>query len=124
MRPAVLLLPALLSLAGCANTLTRPVLITMKNGQVLRGSTTVTLSPVSGTFSATDGKLTCQGDYDPMLSSPELNLDIQCSDGKKGTAVVHRGTGAASVNGAGEVRMEDGRIGSFLYGTGAGVGAN
>jgi hypothetical protein len=66
-----------MTMGCCACGVTGPVTVLAENGQTLRGSYTATFS--SGTFSVTDGKLTCLGSYDPWdLSTISSRLAARC----------------------------------------------
>ena len=99
-------------LAGCAVTV--PVAVISDRDGTLRGSSTATLA--EGSFSVSNGKLTCSGTYDAINQSPTIEVVVLCSDGRKGFAVVTR-TGATS--GHGFVRMNDGSTASILMGAAA-----
>lgn len=111
MRVAAVLAGVLL-LAGCAVTV--PVAVISDRDGTLRGSSTATLA--EGSFSVTNGRLTCSGTYDPYDSSPQIQVVILCSDGRKGFAVVTRTT---ATTGHGTVRMSDGSTASILLGAAA-----
>jgi hypothetical protein len=74
------------ALGGCSVTV--PVAVISKDGQVLRGTTTASLS--GGTFQATDGKLTCSGTYDSLSQSVTINAKVLCSDGRTGFVIATR----------------------------------
>lgn len=100
-------------LVGCSVTL--PVAVISKNGQILRGTTTASLN--GGTFEATDGKLTCSGTYDSMTQSVTLNAKVACSDGRTGFVIATRDRGLQS--GSGRVRLSDGSEADFVFGNAA-----
>jgi len=107
-----LLFAAALWLGGCA---TEPVAVIAANGHVLKGTTTASLG--SGTFSLTDGTLTCDGNYDPSSPMPTITMQTQCSDGRTGTIVATRD--ATRRSGHGTFRLNDGTEGKLIFGSAA-----
>jgi hypothetical protein len=101
------------ALGGCSVTL--PVAVISKDGQVLRGTTTASLS--GGTFQATDGKLSCSGTYDSLSQSVTINAKVICSDGRTGFVIATRDRGGQS--GSGRVRLSDGSEADFVFGNAA-----
>lgn len=102
------------SLAACA--ITQPLAVIGQNGQILKGTATASLSE-GGYFSATDGKLTCSGNYDAITSSVTVSFPVVCSDGRKGLGTATRD--ASGVSGSGSVRMSDGSDWKFVFGPAA-----
>lgn len=100
-------------LSGCSVTL--PVAVISKDGQVLRGTTTASLE--GGSFQATDGKLTCSGTYDALSQSVTINAKVVCSDGRTGFVIATRDRGGQS--GSGRIRMTDGTEADFVFGNSA-----
>ena len=114
----MLLLSALLSLLGLTCTacsITEPVVVIGENGQILKGTVTATLS--GGSFTATDGRLTCGGSYDSSDVSTTITMPVLCSDGRKGIVIATRDNNGTS--GAGTVRMTDGSEATFMFGPAA-----
>src|SRR6185436_15659778 len=68
-------------LAGCGQTV--PVVVIGKDGRTLKGSNTVSLDG-TGSFSVSDGKLTCAGTYNAYDMSQVISMSATCSDGRKG----------------------------------------
>ncbi|MCW4114727.1 hypothetical protein NPA31_007095 [Aurantimonas sp. MSK8Z-1] len=104
-------------LSGCAMTV--PVAVISGNGDVMRGSSTASLS--GGSFSVT-GRLrgketTCSGSYDALSSSPTISMPVLCSDGRKGIVIATRDP--SGVSGSGRVRLTDGTEGDFIFGQAA-----
>lgn len=93
---------AVLALTACAMTITEPVVVIGDKGQILRGTVTASLS--GGSFTATDGKLTCGGGYDSLDTSLTISMAVLCSDGRRGS---------------GTVRLSDGSTATFMFGTAA-----
>lgn len=110
---AVLLCAALVALVSCA--ITEPVVVIGKDGQTLKGTATASLS--GGKFSVTDGKLTCGGSYDSMSSSPTIEMQVLCSDGRKGIVISTREP--SGVAGHGTVKLNDGSEWTFVFGPAA-----
>ena len=63
-------------LAGCS--ITEPVVVIGKNGEILRGTTTAALD--GGSFNVSNGKLTCGGSYNALNTSPTISIPVLCSD--------------------------------------------
>lgn len=112
MRPWLGVLIALIA-ADCSVTL--PVVVIGKDGRILRGTTTASLS--GGSFSATDGSLSCGGDYDALDTSPTISIPVLCSDGRRGIVIATRDNNGLS--GAGTVRLTDGSEATFMFGRAA-----
>ena len=100
-------------LAAC--TVTYPVAVIGENGEVMRGTTTASLG--SGSFSVSDGKITCAGSYDSSDRSITISMPVLCSDGRKGIIIVTRNRNLQS--GSGRVRMDDGTEADFIFGEAA-----
>jgi hypothetical protein len=109
----IVLLPAAVALASCA--ITQPVAVISKNGQILRGTATGSLT--GGSFEASDGKLTCSGSYDALSESITLNAKVTCNDGRTGFAIITRDRGLQS--GSGRIRLSDGSEADFVFGAAA-----
>jgi hypothetical protein len=106
-------LVAAILLGGCS--VTAPVAVITKSGQILRGTATGTMS--GGSFEATNGKLTCSGTYDPTTGSITLSAKVLCNDGRTGLAIVTRDRGLQS--GSGRIRLSDGSEADFVFGPAA-----
>lgn len=104
-----------LLLVCCGCTVTEPVVVIGQNGQMLKGTATASLS--GGSFTATDGKLTCGGHYDSMDMSTTITMPVLCSDGRKGIVIATRDDSGTS--GAGTVRLSDGTEATFMFGSAA-----
>ena len=83
--------------------------------QVLRGSPTATLS--GGSFTATNGKLTCSGSYNSLSLEETITMPVLCSDGRKGIVIATRDSSGTS--GYGRVRLTDGTGADFIFGKSA-----
>ena len=103
-------------LAGCS--LTEPVAVVSKDipGGIMRGTTTASLS--GGSFTVSNGELTCGGDYNSLDQSPTISIPILCSDGRKGIVTATRDYSGTS--GGGQFTLNDGATGDFMFGAAAG----
>jgi len=109
---------AALAMAGCVSTgaVTEPVVVIGKNGQTLRGTSTARMNG-NGSFSVTDGPLTCGGNYNSLSMETTINAQVLCSDGRKGFAIITRES--SGVAGHGTVKMNDGSEWTFIFGSSA-----
>jgi hypothetical protein len=110
MRHISLAVLAGLVLAACSVTV--PVAVVPKTGPIMRGTATGSLG--GGSFTVTDGKLTCSGTYDALDSSPTLQMPTTCSDGRKGLVTATRDSNMT--DGKGVVRLQDGFEAQFVFG--------
>ena len=115
MRRLVALVLAV-TLAACAVTVTEPVVVIGKNGQTLRGTATGRMNG-DGSFSVTDGQLTCGGNYNSLSMETTINAQVLCSDGRKGIVTSTRES--SGVAGHGTVRLNDGSDWTFIFGSAA-----
>jgi len=106
-------LAALLLLSGCA-VMTVPVAVIGQDGRTLTGTNTVTIA--EGSFSVSDGALTCSGSYNPHQQSQTITIPVLCSDGRKGIIRAVRDT---ATSGSGTFRLNDGYQGDFVFGRAA-----
>jgi hypothetical protein len=113
MRRAIII-PAFLLGSACATSVTVPLAVISEHGEILRGTNTSAIS--GGSFSVTNGKITCTGSYNAVTDSKPLTLPILCSDGRTGIAIATRD---AQFSGGGKVRFSDGSEGNFIYGDAA-----
>ncbi|WGJ15775.1 hypothetical protein QEV83_05815 [Methylocapsa sp. D3K7] len=113
MRRAIII-PAFLLGSACATSVTVPLAVISEHGEILRGTNTSALS--GGSFSVTNGKITCTGSYNAVTDSKTLTVPILCSDGRTGIATATRDT---QFSGGGKVRFSDGSEGNFIYGDAA-----
>jgi hypothetical protein len=106
-----------LALAGCA--ITEPVAVVSKGipGGVMRGTTTASLS--GGSFSVSNGSLTCGGDYNALDSSPTISIPVLCSDGRKGIIIATRDNSGMSGGGHFTLSAPTRRRGNKLIDDGA-----
>jgi hypothetical protein len=70
-----------------ARAATLPVVV-ISDDFVLQGTTSSNL--FSGSFSVTNGQLTCSGNFNPYDRSPTITTQTQCSDGRIGNVVSSR----------------------------------
>ena len=108
-------------LSACAVTeplvaRTEPVVVIGKNGQTLRGTATGRISG-DGTFSVTDGQLTCGGNYNSLSTETTITMQVLCSDGRKGIVISTRES--SGVAGHGTVKLNDGSDWTFIFGSAA-----
>jgi hypothetical protein len=109
---SVFLLVIAIGASGCATTV--PVAVILHDGHILRGENSASLS--SGTFSVTDGKLSCAGSYDPLNESQTITVTVTCNDGRTGIAIATRDS---ALSGGGKVTLSDGSDGTFIFGNAA-----
>jgi hypothetical protein len=102
-------LAAVLLLGGCSVTARLAVL--GPNGEVLTGTATATLA--GGTFSASDPRLSCTGQYDSLSMEKAVMVSAQCSDGRSGVGTAIR---TSSRSGHGAIRLNDGAEAKFIFG--------
>lgn len=106
---------SIICLTGCATgPFTIPVAMIGQDGRVLTGTNTV--SREGGSFTVSDGKLTCSGSYDPFVPSATIAAPVVCNDGRKG---IVRATRDTAFSGSGTVRMNNGYQGDFIFGKAA-----
>ena len=80
----------------------------MDGSKPLIGEAVATLS--KGTFSASNTEgLVCEGQYDQWETSPRLDVNVRCNDGRFGKVVVLR-SGEYLTNGSGEGELNDGTL--------------
>ncbi|HEV2336090.1 MAG TPA: hypothetical protein VGS13_11370 [Stellaceae bacterium] len=107
------LIAGALLLTGCS--ITEPVVVIGKKGEILRGTATASLA--GGSFQVTNGKLTCGGSYDSLDTSLTISMPVLCSDGRRGIVIATRDKDG--ISGAGTVRLDDGEKGTFMFGPAA-----
>jgi len=106
---------AAVMLGLCACSVTEPVVVIGQNGQILRGTTTAAVT--GGSFTVSDGKLTCAGTYDAWDMSTTISMPVTCSDGRRGIIIATRDN--SGISGSGTVRLTDGSTATFLFGSAA-----
>lgn len=82
---------------------------------VLQGTTASTL--FGGSFSVTNGVLTCSGAFNPYDRSPTITMQTSCSDGRIGNVVSSRDPTYQA--GSGSVTFSDGSHAIFYFGRNA-----
>lgn len=112
-RYSYLAITGMMLLSACGPT-TIPVAVIGQDGRVLTGTNTV--SYTEGSFTVTDGKLTCSGSYDPLQQSQTITMPVICSDGRKG---IIRSVRDTPTSGSGTFRLNDGYQGDFVFGRAA-----
>jgi hypothetical protein len=103
---------------GCvACSITEPVAVISKGipGGIMRGITTAALS--GGSFSVSNGSLSCGGTYDALDTSPTISIPVLCNDGRKGIIMATRDISGTS--GGGHFTLTDGTTGDFIFGAAA-----
>ena len=107
---------ALLGLSACA--VTEPVAVVSKGipGGIMRGTATASLS--GGSFSVTNGSLSCGGNYNALDQSLTISIPVLCNDGRKGIVTATRDY--SGINGGGHFTLTDGTTGDFIFGPAAG----
>lgn len=105
-----------LILGGCA--VTQPVAVVGKGvpGGIMRGSVTASMMG-GGTFSVTNGKLSCSGSYNSLDSSVTITMPVLCNDGRSGILTATRD--ASGQSGGGTFTLTDGTSGQFIFGPAA-----
>jgi predicted small secreted protein len=112
LRVPVSLLLVLITVTACSNTI--PVAVIGQDGKIFTGSNTYSLS--EGSFSVTNGKITCAGSYNPLVQSSTISMPVTCDDGRKGIVRSIRDT---SSSGSGTFVLNDGYRGDFIFGPAA-----
>jgi hypothetical protein len=82
----------------------------------MRGTTTASLS--GGSFSVSNGSLTCGSDYNALDTSSTLSIPVLCGDGRKGIITATRDN--SGMSGGGHFTPSDGMTGDFMFGEAAG----
>ena len=95
------------------------VLVVTARGQILRGMTTASLTGGRGRVEATDGTLTCLGEYKSDQPSRVIVFPVRCTDGRTGVATR---TSFFLDQGEGTIRMSDGEVARFAFGCATFVG--
>ncbi len=103
-----LLVPTIL--AACS--VTEPVAVISPGipGGIMRGTTTAALS--GGSFSVSNGQLSCGGTYNALDQSPTILIPVLCNDGRKGIITATRDYSGTS--GGGRFTLTDGTTGDFM----------
>jgi hypothetical protein len=100
-------------LVGCSTTV--PVAVIGQHGEIMRGTSTASLFS-GGSFSVTDGKVTCSGSYNALNESQTITMPVLCTDGRRGIITATRDS---AVSGGGKVRLSDGTEADFIFGEAA-----
>jgi hypothetical protein len=101
----------------CGCSITLPVAVVSKDipGGILRGTTTASMS--GGSFSVSNGTLSCGGDYNAVDRSPTISIPVLCNDGRKGIIIATRDN--SGMSGGGHFTLNDGTTGDFMFGEAA-----
>jgi hypothetical protein len=113
---ALILFALALALAACAITEFVAVVSRGIPGGIMRGTATASVS--GGSFSVSNGSLTCGGDYSALDTSPTISIPVLCSDGRKGIVIATRDN--SGMSGGGHFTLNDDTTGDFMFGTAAG----
>jgi hypothetical protein len=108
---------AALSTAACAATVPVAVVTKAVPGGIMRGTNTVSLS--EGSFTVSNGTLSCGGSYDPLDMSHTITMTVLCNDGRKGIVIATRN--AYGTGGGGTFTLNDGTTGDIIFGAAAGA---
>ncbi|MGB0798691.1 MAG: hypothetical protein ACPGRD_05185 [Planktomarina sp.] len=100
---------AAIGLVAC--DVTHPVAV-VGDGTVFRGTATRSVLE-GGWFQATNGQVTCQGQYALTAERNTVAFPVKCSNGMTG---IGRATYTNPSEGGGEVVMSDGSRWQFLFG--------
>jgi hypothetical protein len=79
---------------------------------------TTTASFGGGSFSVSNGSLTCGGGYNALDTSPTISIPVPCSDGRKGNVIATRDNSGMSAGG--HFTLSGGTTGGFMFGAVAG----
>lgn len=116
---AVVALTTALSVALTACSITVPVAVISENGDILRGTSTASLSgshfEVAGDVNGRP--VTCAGNYNGLDASVTISMPIHCSDGRSGIVIATRQQNGT--DGSGRIRLEDGTEADFVFGQAA-----
>lgn len=104
-------LSALALLAAC--DVAKPVAVIGQNGDVYRGVAVASFTH-GGSFTATNGKTQCAGNYALPGASETVSFPVRCTNGQRGIGTAMRN--AYGVSGSGKIRMDDGSDWSFIFG--------
>jgi hypothetical protein len=94
---------------------TEPVVVVRQGGELMTGVNTV--GWFSASFSVSDGRLSCSGQYNPFITSKMIKIGTACSDGRRGLVTAERESTGTS--GSGMVELDDGTRAAFFFGPSA-----
>ncbi|MFN4171994.1 MAG: hypothetical protein ACK4GW_09605 [Pseudorhodobacter sp.] len=98
-------------LAAC--DVAKPVAVIGEKGEVYRGVAVASFTQ-GGSFTATNGKVRCGGNYALPGENTRVSFPVVCSNGQRGIGVaVRHGRGPS---GSGRIRMDDGSDWTFIFG--------
>jgi hypothetical protein len=103
-------------LSGCSVTEPVAVVSSGVQGGVMRGTTTAGMLG-DGSFSVSNGSLSCGGSYNSLNMSPTISIPVLCSDGRKGIISATRDN--SGLSGGGHFTLTDGTTGDFMFGAAA-----
>ena len=110
---AILLLStSILLFTACSNKVAVAVI---GDEGIMRGTATATMS--GGHFEVSNQTGTCSGYYDSLTTEPTITMIVQCSNNRKGIAIITRDV--SMMSGHGRIRMSDGYEADLIFGTSA-----
>ena len=114
MKPILILTFAVI-VAGCATTVSLPVVGQLSNGATAQGNVAVDLSTGEGSFEMfTLAGLSCKGKYDGNNRSPTIRVPVLCNNGQHGVVIATRD--ATGVAGTAVAQLQNGVSGRFIFG--------
>lgn len=111
MRKTITLFSAVVLTSAC--DISVPVAAIDENGGVMKGTATAKASG-EGTYTMTNGEMTCVGSYNALDMSLTIPLSILCDNGISGVGSATRTAGGQS--GSGTFTTTDGRNWQFVFG--------
>ena len=90
-----------------------PVTVISDTGDVYKGVATTAVA-YGGSFSATNGRVVCSGQYDAFNAIKTTSFPVSCSNRLTGFATVTRNT--SGKGGSGTIAMSDGSIYTVVFG--------
>lgn len=107
---------AALVFVGACSDVTQPVVAIDNNGRVLKGTATARADG-QGSYTMTNGKVTCTGNYNAYDTSVTIPLSILCDNGMTGIGSATRT--ASGMSGSGTFTSSDGATWRFVFGADA-----
>lgn len=108
-KVAVLL--SISTLTACE--ITKPVAVISDRGDIMRGTTTASMTG-AGSYTVSDGTISCTGNYNSLDTSTTIPLSILCNNGLTGIGSATRTLDGMS--GSGTFTTTDGRNWRFVFG--------
>jgi len=91
----------------------KPVAVIGESGEVYRGVAVASFTR-GGSFTATNGRVRCSGNYALPGENTRVSFPVTCSNGQRGIGVAVRD--GRGLSGSGRIRMDDGSDWSFIFG--------